>query len=558
MAGLSAVVAPQARVRGQFAAIAYVRWRLFVNSLRTVSGRLELVAHGFMFFGFAMLGLGGSLAMGAAAWYFVSRGRVELLATLLWPIFFFWQFFPVVATAFTETMDSSNLLRFPLTFRSYFLIRIAYGAMDPSTAVGCLWIAGIAAGTAVAGFHYFALALPVLLLFAAFNILLSQMIYTWVERWLARRRSREILGFVFLLFIISFQFIGPLASHYGRKARREVAQVTGQALPVERLLPPGLAASSIAQSAQGNYAAGAAAFTVECGYALVVLWLLNLRLRAQYSGENLSEAIARQPKAIGKQREHLGWNVFGAPASISAMVEKEFHYLSRSGPMLFTLIMPVVILLIFRMTPGRTGNAGGIFSRATDLAFPVGAAYSLLVLTNLIYNSLGADGSGIQFYFVCPVRFRDILIGKNLAHALVMALDLGLVWVATSIFYRPPDWDIALATVTGVLFALLVNLTAGNLLSIYTPKKIDFGTFGRQRASGATAFASLGIQAVVTGLCALAILTARAYDRIWLAALVFLFLAGIAAIVYIVVSERMDAIAFKRREALITELCKAQ
>ena len=80
--------------------------------------------------------------------------------------------------------------------------------------------------------------------------------------------------------------------------------------------------------------------------------------------------------------------------------------------MLFTLVMPVVVLLIFRFTPGRTGSSGGLFSRATDLAFPVGAAYALLVLTNLVYNTLGADAGGIQFYFVSPVRFREILRAK--------------------------------------------------------------------------------------------------------------------------------------------------
>ena len=62
---------------------------------------------------------------------------------------------------------------------------------------------------------------------------------------------------------------------------------------------------------------------------------------------------------------------------------------------------------------------------------------------------------------------------------------------------------------------------------------------------------------MVTGLCALAILTARAYDRIWLAAVVFVVLAAIAGIIYIVVSDRIDAIALKRREVVITELCKA-
>ena len=48
--------------------------------------------------------------------------------------------------------------------------------------------------------------------------------------------------------------------------------------------------------------------------------------------------------------------------------------------MLFTLVMPVVVLLIFRFTPGKSDNPGGIFAHASDLAFPVGAGYALLML----------------------------------------------------------------------------------------------------------------------------------------------------------------------------------
>ncbi|MGC1629581.1 MAG: hypothetical protein WA735_22200, partial [Candidatus Acidiferrales bacterium] len=223
------------QARGQFAAIAFVRWRLFINSLRTIRGRLEMVSRGFIFLGFAMLGLGGSFAMGAGAWYFASHGRAEMLALLLWPVFLFWQLFPVMASAFTENVDSSNLLRFPLSFPSYFLIRIAYGSLDPATAVGSLWLLGMAIGIGVARPAYFLVALPILFLFAVFNILLGQMIFTWVERWLARRRSREILGVVFLLVMISFQFVGPIMRHFGPAIGRAVTRVTAEALPIERM-----------------------------------------------------------------------------------------------------------------------------------------------------------------------------------------------------------------------------------------------------------------------------------------------------------------------------------
>jgi ABC-2 type transport system permease protein len=123
--------------------------------------------------------------------------------------------------------------------------------------------------------------------------------------------------------------------------------------------------------------------------------------------------------------------------------------------------------------------------------------------------------------------------------------------------FHPPAADVTFATVTGVAFALLLNLTAGNLLSIYTPKKIDYGAFGKQRASTTTVFASLGIQAAVFGLAAVTLLIARAFGEVWIAGVIFLILAGLASIGYILVLNRADSIALNRRDAILAELCRA-
>jgi len=171
-----------ADARGQFAAIARVRWRLFVNSLRSRTGRLELVSRIFIGLAFALGGLGGAVGLGAAAWTFVSQGSVEWLALLLWPVFLFWQLFPLMATTFTENLDSSNLLRFPLSYRSYFLIRLAYGSFDPATALGSLWLLGITLGIGFADRGLFLWAALVLLTFAIFNILLARMVADEVDR----------------------------------------------------------------------------------------------------------------------------------------------------------------------------------------------------------------------------------------------------------------------------------------------------------------------------------------------------------------------------------------
>jgi ABC-2 type transport system permease protein len=277
----------------------------------------------------------------------------------------------------------------------------------------------------------------------------------------------------------------------------------------------------------------------------------------QYRGENLGETAARAVSRGEKRAVRSGWRVPGVSAPVAAIIEKEFRYLSRSGPMLFTLIMPLVILLIFRFSTANAARRGGFPAHFADFAFPVGAAYALLILSGVIYNRLGADGAGVQYFFLSPLRFREVMLAKNLADAAVLAVEMVFVWAGASLMFRPPPIGVTLATLAGTAFAALVNFSAGNLLSLYAPKRIDFSVFGRQRASGITAFASLGIQIVTFGLAALAVLAAVHLGRIWVATILLLALAAVASAGYTLVLRRIDRIALDQREAIFSELCRA-
>ncbi|MFY9791386.1 MAG: hypothetical protein WAJ99_09380, partial [Candidatus Sulfotelmatobacter sp.] len=156
---------------GQLTAIAWLRWRLFVNTLRTARGQWELLSRILVSFAFTILGLGGAFGMGAFAYFFLMRGKPQLLAVPLWVIFFFWQFFPILSTAFTNNPDSSDLLRFPLRYSSYYVVRLAYGAFDPASAIGALWTGGVLVGVSFAKAALLPWTLLVLLAFAAFNLL---------------------------------------------------------------------------------------------------------------------------------------------------------------------------------------------------------------------------------------------------------------------------------------------------------------------------------------------------------------------------------------------------
>jgi len=536
---------------GQFAAIARMRWQLFVNSLLTLRGNVELISRIFVVLFFATGGLGAAAGLGAGAWYLISHRQEAWLAALLWPVFLFWQLFPILATTFTENLDSSNLLRFPLSFHDYFVIRMAYGMFDPAPVLGSLWLLSIVVGTSIARPSLLLWSMLVMGVFAATNLLLNRMLFAWLERWLAQRRTREIFSVLFFLLLVSFQFAGPLLSQYGERSKHEIAGVTLQLSAVQRVLPPGIAALSLAEMSDHKLSA-ATALIVLVAYGALFFVLLQSRLREEYRGENLSESDV--PGRRITMRVQPAWFVPGLSPPTAASFEKELHYLSRSGPMFLTLIMPAFMLVIFRIGPG---GRDGFLSRMPQYALLAGAAYALLILTNFVYNNFGAEATGIQFLFATPARFRQIVLGKNLAHMTVFGCEMLLVIAGVALLYGTPSPAMIAATVCGILFAAPLNLAIGNLLSIYSPKKIDQATFGRQRASQTTVLVSFAVQLTIFALGFLALYLGESGRRLWFTSLVFLIYSVLTTTLYIIVLRRMDVIIQKRGEALIAELSRA-
>lgn len=553
---IASKMATTGSVSNQLLAIAQLRWWMFLNGLRSRRGKAELASRLLVTSFFAFGGFGGFVAAAGFSWYFVSNGEAEFLAILLWPIFFFWQFFPVMATAFTNNPDSSELLRFPLSYRSYFLVRLAYGFCDPASAIGSVGLLGVLLGVSFASIALFPWTLLVLVVFGLFNLVLMQMVFAWLERWLAQRRTREIMGVLFILLMLSFQLVGPVMQHMNHGQHENVRQALQIGVKVQAVLPPGLASDAIAEATHGNLFVGFTSLLFLGTLTVAVGALLHLRIRAQFRGENLSEGEARTG-VIQAQPPQLGWRLPGFPQPVAAVFEKEIRYLSRSGPMLLTLIMPIFMLVIFRLGPLNALRNSSALNRTPDMAFPGAAAYALLVLTNLVYNSFGGDGGGLQFFYASPVSFRQIFLGKNLTYAGIVGLNTLFAWLAVTWLYGAPHLAVTVATIAGMLFATPLNFTAGNLLSIYSPKKRDFATFGRQNVSQTTVLASFGMQAVIVGFGFAVFTIARVLNNSWIAVLLFLILSAISIPVYVLVLDRLDAIAQQRQETLLAELSRA-
>ncbi|MBV8673002.1 MAG: hypothetical protein JOZ33_06180, partial [Acidobacteriaceae bacterium] len=384
-------------------------------------------------------------------------------------------------------------------------------------------------------------------LFAAFNVLLTRMIFAWIDRWLAQRRTREVLGLVFLFLLLGAQLMNPALygphGHPSQKTLSAMLHATRMANRVQGFLPPGLAGGAVESAQRGDAMAGTASLVGLALYALAAGSLLGIRLRAEYRGESLGEA----PRAVAQRRVQK--RVFDLAGPVGAVVEKELRYLARSGVMLYSLLAPLIMLFVL----GRGGQTGGM----ERFALPLGSAYGFLGLTRLVYNSLGGEGSGIQLYFMSPTPVRTVMLAKNLVQITLFLVELAVVIAIVISRFGLPHRGMLVLTACWLLFALPLQLAAGNLLSINMAYRMTLTRMSREQGAAGNGLLSLLIQLIIVGVGAGIYFWLSYLGQVQLAAWVFLALAAGAIVLWLRVLADADRMAMRRRDALIESLAKA-
>jgi len=549
--------------RRQYAALVAMRWRMVVNNVRSVQGAFEIGARGVALIIYAIMGISLGFGLGAGAYSIVSSGHAQLLSALFWTVFLVWQALPIALASFQEQFDLNGLLRFPVGFGSFYLLNLVFGLVDVPTILGGICSLGILTGVTLARPAMFGGTALILAVFALFNILLARTVLAWVDRWLAKRRTREVVSAIFLLLMLSLQLLNPAlhqqkrhrgAEHppspsAGEQVIKELPGWTTYVLTVVPWLPPGVAAGAVYQSATDNTPAALESMGILGLYILATGGVLGIRLRAEFSGERLSDA----PAARKRNESDSKWLLDGS-GPIAAVIEKELRTIPRSMPLLFAMGAPLLTVLVIS-TLFRNGAIGG---RPFQLAFPLCVCYALLGFTQLIFNNLGAEGTGIQMLFLSPTPIKTVLLAKNLLHGSLFALVAFLAGILATLRLGEPDLTLLAITAAWVLFALPTHLAAGNLLSLTMPYRVNLGRISRQRGSQASALVSMLIQAIVIG-CGVTVMELCTYfDKRWLAAPCLLALAGASLFVWIRVLRNVDSLANRNRENLIATLAKTE
>jgi ABC-2 type transport system permease protein len=561
----------QPSARRHFATISWLRWRIFVNSLRGKGAAGELVVKILSYPFLAIVVLGPSIGAGFVAYYFVHRHEVSFLALPLWGIFALWQFIGVSTSATGPSFDLSSLVRFPIRYRDYLLIRLSFGLLDPPTIAGICCLLSMSIGIAFAEPSLFPWAAVALFIYAVCNVFFSRMVYSWMERWLATRRTREIVTGLILVVSLGMQFAGQFAQRLGDPTRHGhhaplspfLRQTIHTLTAINWLLPPGLTAASIDHFHNRSMLIAVLSLAGLLLFTGLFLLVFQLRLRAEYFGEDLSETpSAAKSKSVRakvqfNENEQSSAAFSFLPATVAAGLIKEIRYLLRSGPKLYVLVMPVFITFIFSMRTSGLALTGYGGHGMRGMFFAYGCAYTQLIFVSLLYNSLGGDGSGVQFYFIAPLRMRDVMLAKNLLTFGIFAIEAVLIYITAAFVSAPAPLDLTVATLAWSGFALLLNCAIGNWRSIVSPKGVDTARVRSQNVSGMNSLISMATIAVCVGLGAGVLLLCRFLDiSLWVAAGAFGVLAIGSFITYYVVLEKMDSIAASHIEDLTRALSK--
>jgi ABC-2 type transport system permease protein len=541
--------------------VAGVRWRILKNGLRKKNNVWDLIGMIWVGIFSALVVIGLCFAFFAGGYEFVAKSHFTWLSLLFWAIFLWWQLFPIFIAGFGSNFEFANLLRFPLSLRAFYLLGLGYGLSDFAAISSICWLISMIAGAATAQFRIVPALLLVTLLFTVINLTLERLAGSWLEKILARRKTRELFLGLFVLCMVSLNFLNPAFQKWGRGAKPSLLRF----VPYVSWLPGSLAGSVTAAAARSDAVGFAVGLIGLFGWTSVTSVLLWRRFAAQYAGEQISESAAptlTKKKSSGgfipatdAKRQTTSPEMRGLLSpQVAAVFAKEFRYMIRNGFAFLQLLLPPIMVIFFTYQFGPSVLKQHSLKPA--MFFPGIMAYLILILLSPAYNSFAYEGRGIQTYFMAPVRFRDVLLGKNLFLAALVTFEL--IFCILLLLWRVgwPGTPMFLATITAGIFAVVGQFAIANWSSLSFPKKMEIGKMKGQRNSGVAVWTAFGVQIVMMGICAVIIFAGQWTRNPWLAPLAFSALSAAALGGYAASLTPMNALAERKKEQLMDTLTR--
>jgi ABC-2 type transport system permease protein len=452
--------------------------------------------------------------------------------------FLYWQIVPLMLASAGASLDMKRLVVYPVTHNQLFsievLLRLSTGAEM------LLLLTGAATGIilnpripnwAPLGFIPFVLI----------NLFISAGLRDLLGRLLVGRRRREFA----ILFVVLLAAAPQILVLRGIPSQ---LRAYGEQISVEWF--PWVLAARIAGGESG-----AIPWIGLLGWTLIAFsfgrWQFerNFRFDADEARATVHKPSKGAPWTDALFR--LPSRVFGDP--LGAIVEKEMRFLSRAPRFRLVFFMGFSFGLLVWLPLAIQPDMANSGYAANYLTFVT--VYALMLLGEVsFWNTFGFDRSAAQFYYLAPVPFSTVVLGKNIASAIYVLLEVGAVTIACAVLGMPvsPSKIAEAFGVAVVLSTLLI--AAGNLGSVFYPRPVNPVHTWRSSGAGKMQALLLLLYPVLSIPIGMAYLARFAFDSS-LAFWAMLALGGLFAwIVYRVSMDSVLDAANSRKEIIISEL----
>ena len=355
----------------------------------------------------------------------LAKGDTARYETLLLLVFLIW-LFPVMGES-RRSISSRDLLRFPLTSRELFLIRLGSVFFSPLT-----WII---AAVSLALIYPLALAQHPMIGIVALLTYLLLALFTGLT--ITHLLHNAIVRKFLLVALLG------LSTAIGLLWLRR----TGSVESFRWIFPDRLAAGAAVLPAP--FGSVAVLVVVTIVFAFLALWTFTLTL---------------QPRQNRRSQEFTLFGWIQLPGKFGGLLKKDLRYSSRLLDLY--LALPIVIFFNMYLTSDPAPSA---------VVFAIIIGVLFLPCIGTAFNCFGLDSPlGLDRYTLLPLSGKEKLVSKNLAFATVM---ITLFVMLLPLTY----WKLGSRTsVLGLMELIVVGLAYvayGNWMSVRQPFKVLFYRF---------------------------------------------------------------------------------
>jgi hypothetical protein len=486
-----------------FRAFAWMRWRVFINSLERTGSRDAIER-----FSIATEKLGPILAivllipsalllfaLGVAAGFGLATGVWSVMMGVVRGILFAVLGITLLGPLMLPMRDSSTIVRLlllPIPQRVLYIAQAAGAIGDPWVALTVPLLAGIPIGLAI-GLEFLAAAIALLaaLGFLAIVIGLTTLASAVMQLLLRDRRRGDLVMLIVVLVLPTLGIVPQLILRPDRVAGRRLTREEWEALPrsqaeiaiehAVRYVPSEL------YTRAANTAMVSPAYTVTplAELAIVALAIHGVAFMAYGRLLNMPTSMgARRAGTLGGLWDRT---IPGLSEAASAVAFTQYRLALRSPRGKAVMFMPIIIPLLLA---GAAYRRSGLFGTQSGLPFSYfsgsiglslaafGSFTAILALIPLAMNQFAIDKAGFTRQMLSPVSLRELLAGKAVGNALIALGPALFCFVVPGLVFPGGALALWVTLPLSVASTYVLFAPAAAAWSAIFPKQVDLNSIG--------------------------------------------------------------------------------